>query len=60
MLEVLLANPEIMALVGGLGASVASSVVSALFPDKASSIMKVLNVFAVNVGNAKNDPGKNK
>ncbi len=59
-METLLANPELAVLVGGLGTSVLSSIVSALFPDKAGKIMKLVNLFAVNVGNATNDESKNK
>ena len=60
MLDTLLANPELATLLGGLLASAMSSGVSAMFPDKASKIMKFINLMALNVGNAKNDESINK
>ena len=59
MVETLLGNPELMTVVGGLFLSVLSSAISAVCPDKASGIMKLVNVFAINVGKAANDGARN-
>ncbi len=59
MIDQLLANTELATVLGGVLASVLASAVSAVFPDKSSSIMKFINIVALNVGKAKNKPGDN-
>ncbi len=49
-----IAQPENMALVTGIVVAV-SSLLSAVLPD-GSFLLKVINMLALNVGKAKNDP----
>ena len=51
-------SPELWALVA-TGLSVGSSMLSAALPDKGAWYMKLINLLAVNVGKATNDPQKN-
>ena len=51
-------SPELWALVA-TGISVGSSMLSAALPDKSKWYMKLINLLAVNIGKATNNPDKN-
>jgi len=51
-------SPELWALVA-TGLSVGASTLSAMLPDKGKWYMKLINLLAVNIGKATNNPDKN-